>query len=637
MSMDKPTHATTASQSSAPLTDHTQRRDAFDTQATALEQHATKLSMLRLVLFFVGGTALAAGIVERSPLWLGTAIGLFVAFALAVFVHAKVLTKVEGAKVRRDVHQRHIDRIVGGWQRFAGTGAGLLPSTHAYAWDIDLLGPGSLFQRIDVTHTERGERLFVDWLGAAATREEATARQAAVAELAQAVELRQELEASALLAAEGRKLEAGRFHELAQRPLLFQRTPWLTPVIFVLPAITLTLYVLGELALIHAKFWYAPVVVQLVVLRVFSQRVRHTLDLAAARQGVVEAFEQMLTVVERARFSAPRLVALQQKLAVDSIPPSQHVKRLRRWTGFAELRRQFLLYIVVNPLTLWDLHVLAGLERWIHDVGRHTDAWFDALAELEALCSLATLAYAEPNATFPELVDSDQPLVLEGLAHPLLPAETRVANDLVTHGPGSAIVITGSNMAGKSTLLRAVGVSLALALAGGPVCARRARVPTTRLRASMRADDSLQSGASYFHAELTKLRRVVENAEAQPPVFFLLDELLRGTNARARHLGARAVLLHLIARHGSGLVATHDALLGQLETEQPGRVQNFHFTDVILDGEMTFDYVLHPGIVRTSNALRLLSLAGIDVPQALQDDNAVDAPMEVSRRGGSST
>jgi DNA mismatch repair ATPase MutS len=231
------------------------------------------------------------------------------------------------------------------------------------------------------------------------------------------------------------------------------------------------------------------------------------------------------------------------------------------------------------------------------------------------------------------VTQGDGALVFEGLAHPLLPSRSRVANDLITSGPGTALVITGSNMAGKSTLLRAIGVNIALALAGGPVCARQASVPRVRLRASMRADDSLQSGASYFHAELTKLRRVVDTADAQPPVFFLLDELLRGTNARARHLGARAVLLHLIARHGCGVVATHDAMLGQLETEQPGRVQNFHFTDVMNDGEMTFDYTLHPGIVRTSNALRLLAMAGIDVPESLQNDNAVDGPAPASRPG----
>jgi DNA mismatch repair ATPase MutS len=188
-------------------------------------------------------------------------------------------------------------------------------------------------------------------------------------------------------------------------------------------------------------------------------------------------------------------------------------------------------------------------------------------------------------------------------------------------GPGHAIIITGSNMAGKSTLLRAVGLNVALALAGGPVLARAFRLPVVRLRASMRVDDSLQQGASYFHAELQKLRTVVATADEQPPVLFLLDELLRGTNARARHLGARAVLTHLLDRGALGLAATHDIALSKMEEERPGSVSNVHFTDVMRGDEMIFDYTLRQGVVTTSNALRLLGMAGIAVP----DDDRVDS------------
>jgi DNA mismatch repair ATPase MutS len=225
----------------------------------------------------------------------------------------------------------------------------------------------------------------------------------------------------------------------------------------------------------------------------------------------------------------------------------------------------------------------------------------------------------------PVVSDQPGPLAATRLQHPLLPREVRVGNDISLPGPGSALVVTGSNMAGKSTLLRALGLNVALALAGGPVCARSFRVPRVRLRASMRAEDSLQRGASYFHAELQKLRMVIEDAEQSPPVLFLLDELLRGTNQRARQVGARAVLLHLLQRSAMGLVATHDLGLSALEREQPERVHNVHFTDVAIDGEMRFDYALRPGVVRTSNALRLLAMAGVDVPP---DDGLMADPIE---------
>jgi DNA mismatch repair ATPase MutS len=342
--------------------------------------------------------------------------------------------------------------------------------------------------------------------------------------------------------------------------------------------------------------------------------VRRAFDLAAARQGVVKAFEKMLREVERARFESPLLQEMQRRLLVDGVPPSAQMRKLEAWTGSAELRQQFLLYIVVGPATLWDLHVLRGLERWNERVGRRTADWFATLGELEALCSLATLAYGDPAAHMPEVLPAGAELAAQGLCHPLLPHESRVSNDVRVAGPGCALIVTGSNMAGKSTLLRAVGLDVALALCGGPVCAESMRVPLVRLRASMRAEDSLQEGASYFVAELNKLRRVVQDAQEQPPVLFLLDELLRGTNAHARQVGSRAVLMHLLDRSAMGLVATHDAALAALEREEPGRVHNVHFTDIVEDGEMRFDYRLRQGVVRTSNALRLLAMAGIDVP-----------------------
>jgi len=211
-------------------------------------------------------------------------------------------------------------------------------------------------------------------------------------------------------------------------------------------------------------------------------------------------------------------------------------------------------------------------------------------------------------------VEAEGVLRAEGLAHPLLAPAVRIANDVTIEGPGTALVVTGSNMAGKSTLLRAIGVNVVLALAGGPVSAASMRVPAVRLRASMRIADSLQHGASYFQAELARLRTVIEDAEKEPPILFLLDELLRGTNARARHRGARAVVLHLLARRAMGIVATHDIALSELEQELEGKVKNFHFTDVLAaDGEMIFDYRLRPGVVKTSNALRLLAMAGVEV------------------------
>jgi len=593
---------------------HARLRDAFELEAQGHERRGVRYSWLRLATFLGGVVLIASAVSERSLLWAVLGSLSFVAFFGTVAAHSRTVADQLRANCRRDIHVRHLARLGMGWTRFESRGETLLPRDHAYAWDIDLIGQASLFQRIDVTHTLDGARTLVEWLGRATDLPTASARQFAVQELRDLVEWRQELEAAAGPKHQHEKLDPSGVEALAKVPSLFAAQPWLLWFARIMPPITLGVFVAGSLGLLPPAAWILAAVVQALVLVLVGGAVGHTLDVVAAKAPALEAYKDMLLLLERAPLESPLLRELQERVAFGAVPPSAHLARLAFWVGLAELRHNFLFHVVINSLTLWDLHVLHGVERFVHDVGQRANEWFRALAELEALAALATLAHLDPDAIMPELADEHAALVAIAIAHPLLSSTERVPNDVSLRGPGTALVVTGSNMAGKSTLLRAVGQNIALALAGGPVIARRMVVPRVRLRASMRADDSLEAGSSYFHAELSKLKRVIEDAEESPPVFFLLDELLRGTNARARHVGAKAVLLHLLERRGTGLCATHDVELAALGQTEPGMIENVHFTDVISDGEMRFDYKLRAGIVRTSNALRLLAMAGVDVP-----------------------
>lgn len=596
------------------LADHLRRAELFGAHAQRLESLGNRISFGRLGAFGAAVVVGVAGISQSSVPMLAGGVALLALFAGLVGWHWRVLARRDAERLRQEVHLRHIQRLTNRWLELRSTGEGLVVADHAYALDIDLVGKGSLFQRIDVTHTMAGASTLAAWLGEAAAPDALRARQVAVRELAPNVDFRQELEAAARTVAGDEKLDPAPFRQFARRAEFFAGRGPLIALIHVLPPVTVGLWAAWLWGPLPPWTWLIPLAIEVVVVLGTARTVNDAFDLIAARRGYVDAFQRMLLLVEQARFEAPALREIQERISPGGTPPSAHLARLDRWAGLAELRTQFPIHFFVNFFLLWDLHVLLRLERWNRDVGRSMDVVFDAIGELEALASFATLAHGDPAATFPDVVASDQPFVAREIAHPLLPADKRVANDIELGGPGTALIVTGSNMAGKSTLLRAVGTNIALALAGGPVIAREMRVPLVRLRASMRADDSLQRGASYFHAELTKLRRVVETADERPPVFFLLDELLRGTNARARHLGARAVVDHLLARGATGMVATHDVALSALEAERDGRVRNAHFTDVMIDGEMTFDYKLRPGVVRTSNALRLLKMAGIDVP-----------------------
>jgi DNA mismatch repair ATPase MutS len=270
---------------------------------------------------------------------------------------------------------------------------------------------------------------------------------------------------------------------------------------------------------------------------------------------------------------------------------------------------------LIGPLLMWDVHCAWALLRWRARAGSRLRGWLDALGEIEALASLGAFAFEHPDFAWPE--PTAQPMLDAGsLGHPLIADDRRVGNDVRLPSAGRALVVTGSNMSGKSTLLRAIGVNAVLAFAGAPVCARTMRIGPARVATSMRVDDSLEQGVSHFYAELRRLKQVIDLAREPgrvQPVLFLFDEILHGTNSRERVIGACAVVRELLAVGALGAVSTHDLGITALERELGGSVENVHFEEQVAGDAMTFDYVLRPGIVQSSNALRLMRAMGIDV------------------------
>jgi hypothetical protein len=594
---------------------HAARVAAERTRARMLESRANRISLVRLAFFLAGALGLFAGLSRGSLGFAGLGFLAFFCFFVAVVFHAKVESKRREVLERAQIHERHILRVSGRWNTLPSTGAGLLPADHPYAGDVDLVGPGSLFQRIDVTQTREGEQALARALGSPLDPALIPARQKAVEELSSHMQFREELELLARLGqVRNQKLDHAPFMVFVRLPSLFAQRPWLKPTMWVLLSCTGLAFLLGALNVVPSKLAWIPILVQGALIWHFRASTHHALDLITARSGFAQSYEGLLRLIEREPFHAPHLQELKKSLEIAGQAPSVHMRRLARYESFAQFRTQGLVYVFFNVVLLWDLLCLERIESFVREVGPSCEGWFEAVGEVEMLCSLATLRHGDPSTIYPKLVEAGHGVTVQGLVHPLLPPDARVANDLALEGPGSLLVLTGSNMAGKSTLLRALGLNVALAQAGGPVCASALTLSPVRLRASMRIDDSLQRGASYFHAELGKLRMVVNGLEEGPPVLFLLDELLRGTNARARNTGARSVLMHLLSRGALGIVATHDIGLSALEGELP-QVHNVHFTDVFEDGEMRFDYTLRPGPVTTSNALRLLAMAGIDVPK----------------------
>jgi hypothetical protein len=335
-------------------------------------------------------------------------------------------------------------------------------------------------------------------------------------------------------------------------------------------------------------------------------------------RGVAEAAHDLgllagvLGRLETERFTAARLVMLRAQLDAEGQPPSRRIVRLKALMSLVD-SRDHLLVRVIGPLLLWDLHLAYAIERWRRRSGRSMRPWLIAVGEIEALSSLAGYAYEHSDDVFPELDAGPPSFDGEGLGHPLLSEAVAVRNDVHLTGELRVIVVSGSNMSGKSTLLRTIGVNAVLAQAGAPVRARRLRLTPLAIGASIRIEDSLREGVSRFYAEITRLGRVMRRAGETPPVLFLIDELLHGTNSHDRRIGAEAIVRGFVDRGAIGLVTTHDLALAHVADALGARGANVHFQDVLEEGRMRFDYRMRPGVVQQSNALELMRSVGLEV------------------------
>lgn len=579
----------------------------------ALDRQGARLANLRTVAFLAFGALSLAVIFERLPrvAVLG-ALAAIVSYVVLAIIHARVIRAEEFAKVRLSLNERGLARLDGRWHDFPATGAGRAPDGHLYAGDLDLTGKGSLLQRLDETGTAAGEAQLLAWLltpapDAATVR----ARQAAVRELAPRVDFRQLLVAEARMAGQVDKADPSRFVAWAEAPSRLSGIRWAYPLAHVLPPLTIGAGLLSANDLLSALPFWIGLGLQIAVVVATKKPINAMWEaLSLGERGFVR-FEETFRAIDAQTFEGEHLRALQRGLQ-DGPPVSERLRAFARLLGFAELKNSGQLHPVINALTLWDLLVLFRIDRWRAQHGAGVRRWFEALAQLEALASFACWHFERPDDCFPEVDDGDVHLEAAAVGHPLLEAPVR--NDVALPGPGAALVITGSNMSGKTTLMRALGLNTVMALAGLPVCAKAFRVARVQVLTSMRVKDSLERGVSYFYAEVQRIKTVLDAAAANPRrCLFFLDELFMGTNTKERQIASRQLLLLLLDGGAAGAVTTHDLSLCELADERPELVRNVHFRDEVKDGEMTFDYRLRPGVVQTTNALEVLRRAGVAV------------------------
>ena len=597
-----------------------QRRDAFAAEEQRLARISFRVSVVRGALFLAFVACLAVILVRGGipgfGWWAGAAFWL-VAFLAVLPYHDRIIQRQRRQGELRRVNEEGLLRLRRSW---ADLPAPSLPepadAERPIARDLNLFGRASLAQLLGTVHTPPGKSTLSQWLLHAATPEEIRHRQEAVAELAPEIDLRQQLEADA------RPMEKAT-PDIEPFLRWAEGEPWLLhrrSLIWLFRLLTLATPATGLAVLmtpLPAGLFLLAVTINIALSYLLRERTYGTFDRVEAREGDFQRYAQALARIEARPYTAAELRGLLGGLAVQERPAHRWMALLHKRVELSDVRHSAYLHLPLQALLLWDFHVLLLLEKWQRDAGPSVRGWLAALGRFEALAALAALRFEEPSWAFPVVDQGADHFEARELGHPLIADDGRVSNDVTVGPPGTVLLVTGSNMSGKSTLLRSIGVTAVLAQAGGPVCASSLRMPPVTLATSILVEDSLAEGVSFFMAELKRIQKIVAEADCAHAegrtLLYLLDEVLRGTNSYERQVAVRRVLLHLLRQGAIGAISTHDLQLAEVEELKPALVP-VHFRETLHPGgdpPMTFDYTMRPGVATTVNALKLMELVGL--------------------------
>jgi hypothetical protein len=594
-------------------------------EARSLTQLDQIVSRARIFLFLatVGIFFAAWGGGGGGVFYAGGVLGI-IAFVAVVGYHDHLERKLHRLQTKRKINQYGLARLRRDWSKLPVVAVELSKDQSATANDLDLFGKASLFQLVNRADTSAGQMLLRDWLVTPAAPDQVAQRQHAAQELAPLLELREEFNIQGSLLADCKSGPA-EFIAWAESEPWLRSQPWLLWTARSLPVIGVAVFVAAVFGVVTPEVagfsGIGIVVLNGVISVLFTGRAHDIFNAVSTRNGQITRYVAMFELMYQIPDSNSRLSAIKQEVTMQDRSALKHLHELSWIISFARISHDAILWIVyllLQLFLLWDFHVLARLETWQITYGKFTRRWFDALGEFEAIASLASLAHDNPDWCFPAVDSTIDRVTGTRVGHPLLTDDERVANDIEIGPAGHFLLVTGSNMAGKSTLLRSIGINAVLAEAGGPVCAASWRMPPLAVATSMRISDSLQDHVSFFMAELRRLKQIVDQATqaqgGERRLLFLLDEILQGTNSTERHIAVVEVLSHLLASQAFGAVSTHDLELAN-SPEISKSCTTVHLRETLHGSgsaeTMTFDYLLRPGIAPTTNALKLLELVGL--------------------------
>jgi len=605
--------------SNAILETYTENERTLRGELAVLARAHDRLSNLRLANGLgIGVTAIWA-LIAGSPAVLSLSLVLVAVFMFLVYRHRIASALRLRGEVLANINAESIDRIHRNWADLPLRHDVPAEGTHPYANDLDLFGHSSVFHLLDTLSTQMGESELRAWLLARAAPGEIVLRQEAIKELAPLSEWRQQLQMIGRISGSERS-DPEEFLTWAEGDRALDRRGCLVWLARLGLLATLVFGALAVFRIIEPAVLAIPLLANLLVSFGARQIIGERVDSARSQHAAMKGYSGLLAHLDSATFSSSMLTGLSNTLGGTERPAHQQVARLGRITSWA-VPRSALTHFPLQALASWDIHVLAALENWQRAHGSHVRGWLETIGVFEALSALANLSHDNPYWVFATVDPSRNSIDGKRLGHPLIASEMRVSNDVVAGPPGCFLLVTGSNMSGKSTLLRSIGVNTVLALAGGPSCAAAYSLPPITLWTSVRVSDSLEQGISFYMAELLRLKEIHSAAEqasrAGEPFCYLLDEILQGTNSAERQIAARHIIAQLVDLGAIGAVSTHDLLLAE-SGDLAAKARAVHFSDSVTDSDdgpsMAFDYVLRPGLATSTNALRLMELVGFEMP-----------------------
>jgi hypothetical protein len=593
-----------------PLEIYQQRIDSLTADRSKALSRQQLLGWSRFALAIIFGVSIYA--LHNQPF--STLLPLLI-LLVAIFLRLVILASRNNEKIRNldrliSINREEID-ILNGVYVNRKDGADFVPHEHAYAEDLDIFGRASLYQYLNRTSSEQGSRLLAGWLLEPTDTHTVRNRQQAATELSKDYVWRQQFLAHGI-ANPILKTSEQRINDWLKEPapLTSPSLQWLR---YLLPAIVFGFLIAYLLDIIPGPIFSGIAFIFFIIAGLFSWKITALHQQLNKVSKEMQTLSQSLSDIELLKPTSPLLAALQKNLTDSNGNASAAISQLTTILERLDVRLNPFIHIFLNTFLFWDLQQALQLARWQKVHAGSIPAWFQTLAETEALSTLAAAYFNHPNWQTPILKETPGLFDGEGIGHPLIPAGKRVNSSFATTGRGRIGLITGSNMAGKSTFLRSIGVNIVLAMMGAPVCAQRLSLAPMRVMSSMRIKDNLEESTSTFYAELKKLKQIIEAANRHEDLFILLDEILRGTNSLDRHTGSEALIRQLIREAAVGILATHDLQLAALAGEYPGNLENYHFDVQIHGEELFFDYKLKHGVCKSMNASILMRKIGIEM------------------------